>query len=271
MDGIELGRALREGRRVYGTLIASPSPFWVPKVASLGLDFVFIDTEHIPLDRSQAAWMCQAYAAAGLAPIVRIPMPDPYHACMALDGGAVGLVAPYIETVDQVKALRGAVKLRPIKGAQLDSLLAGQTELAEDVAAYEETWNRGRLLILNIESVAGIEALPELLAVPGVDAVLIGPHDLSISLGIPERYDHPRFDAAVRTIFATARDAGVAAGIHYSYGLETEITWAREAGLNFIIHNSDIGGFVQQIGGDIRRFRRELGDEGHGEAGAVDV
>ena len=271
MKGIELGIAMREGRRVYGTLITSPSPFWVPKVASLGLDFVFIDTEHIPLDRSQVAWMCQAYDAVGLAPVVRIPMPDPYHACMALDGGAVGLVAPYIETVEQVRALRGAVKLRPIKGAQLDALLAGQTELAGDPAAYEEAWNRGRLLILNIESVAGMDALPELLAVPGVDAVLIGPHDLSISLGIPERYDHPDFNAAVRAIFATARKAGVAAGIHYSYGLQTEIAWAREAGLNFIIHNSDIGGFVQQIGGDVRRLRQELGDDGPATAAPVNV
>lgn len=271
MNGERLQKALHEGTRVYGTMIASPSPIWVPRVVQMGLDFIFIDTEHVPLDRSQVSWMCHAYDAAGVAPIVRIPMPDAYHACMALDGGAVGLIAPYVETVEQVKALRGAVKLRPIKGAQLSSLLAEKTKLVGEAASYNEAWNRDRLLILNIESVAGVEALPDLLTVPGVDAVLIGPHDLSISLGVPEQWNHPDFDAAVRTILTTAREAGVGAGIHYSYGLEQELVWAREAGLNFIIHNSDIGAFVQQIGGDIRSLRAELGDGDVGAHGSVSI
>ena len=107
---------LRRADRLYGTLIVSPSPHWVPVVASLGLDFVFIDTEHIPLDREKLAWMCQAYHAVGLPPIVRITSPDPYEACVALDGGAVGIVAPYVETPEQVRELVGAVKKRPLKG-----------------------------------------------------------------------------------------------------------------------------------------------------------
>ena len=68
MTGAELKAALRAGRRVYGTCIVSPSPVWVPMIASVGLDFVFIDTEHIPIDRAELSWMCQAYAARGLPP-----------------------------------------------------------------------------------------------------------------------------------------------------------------------------------------------------------
>jgi hypothetical protein len=115
---------LRCADRLYGTLIVSPSPHWVPVVASLGLDFVFIDTEHIPLDREKLAWMCQAYHAVGLPPIVRITSPDPYEACVALDGGAVGIVAPYVETPEQVRELVGAVKKRPLKGRTLARHLA---------------------------------------------------------------------------------------------------------------------------------------------------
>ena len=271
MTGEQLQQALHDGTRVYGTMIASPSPDWVPKVAQMGLDFVFIDTEHVPLDRFTVSWMCRAYDAIGTPPLVRIPEPDPYRACMMLDAGAIGVIAPYIETVEQVKALRGAVKLRPVKGAQLHDVLDGEHGLSDDAKRFTNEWNRGRLLILNIESVAGIDALPDLLSVHGVDGVLIGPHDLSISLGIAEQYDHPDFDAAVRTIFATAREAGVGAGIHYSYGLEAEITWAREAGMNLIIHNSDIGAFVQTIGGNIRRFRESMGDAGTFGNVSVDI
>lgn len=65
--------------------------------------------------------MCNAYRALGIAPIVRIPSPDPYYASMVMDGGANDIIAPYVETVEQVKALSGAVKLRPIKGMRLQN------------------------------------------------------------------------------------------------------------------------------------------------------
>ena len=119
----QLRTALRSGQRVYGTLIVSDSPRWPAQVAQIGLDFVFIDTEHISIDRKALSWMCQTYSALGLPPIVRIPAPDPYAATMALDAGAAGIIAPYIETVEQVRALRGATKLRPIKGARLEAVV----------------------------------------------------------------------------------------------------------------------------------------------------
>lgn len=140
-----LRTALRAGRRVYGTLIVSPSPRWPDTVAELGLDFVFIDTEHIALDRAQLSWMCQAYRTLSLPPIVRIPSPDPYEACMALDGGAAGVIAPYVETVAQAQALRGAVKLRPIKGERLAAALRDVTTLEPELRAYVDGRNQDAL------------------------------------------------------------------------------------------------------------------------------
>ena len=84
MTGKELRQALRDGHTVYGTLIVSPSPHWLAAMRRVGLDYVFIDTEHIVLDRSVVSWMCQAYDALGIAPIVRIPSPDPYAAVQVL-------------------------------------------------------------------------------------------------------------------------------------------------------------------------------------------
>src|SRR5262245_53625133 len=126
MNGLELCRAIKEERTVFGTLTVSDSPRWPQVVAQSGLDFVFIDTEHIAMDRRQLSWMCQTYAALNLAPIVRISAPDPYLATMALDGGAAGVIAPYVESVEQVQAMRGAVKYRPLKGEKLRRLLAGE-------------------------------------------------------------------------------------------------------------------------------------------------
>lgn len=268
MNASSLLQALHAGRRVYGTLIVSDSPRWPATVAKIGLDFVFIDTEHIALDRGILSWMCQTYAALGLAPIVRIPSPDPYQACMALDGGAAGIVAPYVETVEQVQALRGAVKLRPIKGRKLADVLAGR-EVEPVLAEYQARACAENILVINIESQAAIENLDALLSVEGVDVALIGPHDLSCNLGVPEDYGNPRFDEAVRTIFRTARKHGVAAGIHSWMGVEREISWM-EDGLNFLIHSADIIAMRELLAGDLARIRKAMGDQGATTQASVD-
>ncbi len=259
MTGQELAAALRSGRRVYGTAILSTSARWPRMVKNLNLDFVFIDTEHTPIDREKLAWMCQTYDALGIAPIVRIPAPDPYQACVALDGGAKGVIAPYVETVEEVRALRGAVKRRPLKGERLRQALVGLPDLSTEVADYLDGWNTGNVLIVNIESLPALEALDEILAVPQLDAVLIGPHDLSISLGLPEQYQHPLFDETVKTIIHKARQHHVGVGIHFSSGRDQEIEWAK-AGANFIVHSSDLTLFSQALTADIAAMKEALGE-----------
>lgn len=265
----QLRAALRAGKNVYGTLLVSDSPRWPAQIAQVGLDFVFIDTEHVALDRQPLAWMCQTYSALGLAPIVRIPSPDPYAATMALDGGAVGIIAPYVETAEQVRALHGALKLRPIKGARLETMLSGQERPEPTLAAYQKDHYSNNILIINVESRPALENLDALLAVDGLDAVLIGPHDLSSSLGIPEQYHAPEFDAAVRNIVHRCRARGVGAGIHCWMGVSREIAWA-QAGLNLFIHSADIIAMKETLSAEIRELRTALGDL-RGNEGAQSV
>ncbi len=257
MTPSELAHALHSGETVFGTLIVSPSPRWPDVVRTMGLDFVFIDTEHIAIDRHELSWMCQTYAALGLNPIVRIPSPDPYAACMVLDGGAAGIVAPYVETVEQVKALRGAVKLRPLKGQKLSGILNGKNE-GDTIHKYMDNAARNRLLIINIESTPAIEALDDLLSVPGVDAVLIGPHDLSCNLGIPEQYDNPVFLEACETIFRKARQRNIGAGIHF-WGSAEEHARLISLGANLMIQSGDIMLFQKYLPREIAAVRQAVG------------
>ncbi|HZS06809.1 MAG TPA: aldolase/citrate lyase family protein [Blastocatellia bacterium] len=259
MNGSQLRAALRGGQRVYGTLIISTSPQWPAAVRATGVDFVFIDTEHITIDRTTLAWMCQTYRALGLAPVVRIPEPDPYQATVALDDGACGVLAPYVETPGQAKRLRGAVKLRPLKGRLLEGVLNGERQLASPLAEYVDERCSNNVLMINIESVPAIEALDEILSVPGIDAVQVGPHDLSCSLGVPEQYEDPRFEGAIQTIIAKSRAHGVGVGVHFWDGIEHEIRWVR-SGANLIVHSGDIALFANALRASIRRFREEFGD-----------
>lgn len=258
MNGIELKKALHTGQYVFGTMVTSPSPMWLPVIKKLELDFVFIDTEHIPLDRETVANMCQMYNAIGVSPIVRVPSPDPYQACSILDGGAVGIVAPYIETVEQVKILTGAVKWRPLKGKILEQFLNGNQELTTEISDYLVNFNRDKLLIINIESVPAMKILDNIVSVKGLDAILIGPHDLSISLGIPEQYNRPEFNDAIKLIAKKGRDVGIGVGNHFSSGIGPQINWARE-GVNMIINSSDINSFLQSMNSDLNIMKQSLG------------
>ena len=116
-------QSLRSGRFVYSTLVASTSPHWTTALGDAGIDFVFIDTEHIPIGRETLSWMCRACSAIGVPPVVRVPSPDPFEATKVLDGGAAGVIAPYVETAEQVRGLVGATRLRPLKGQRLQAAL----------------------------------------------------------------------------------------------------------------------------------------------------
>jgi 4-hydroxy-2-oxoheptanedioate aldolase len=181
-----------------------------------------------------------------------------------LDGGAAGIIAPYIESPEQVRQMVGATRLRPLKGSRLSAALADDQKLERTLQDYLNRRNADTILILNIESVPAIERLDEILGVPGVDAVLIGPHDLSCSLGIPEQYVHPRFDEAVRTIYRVAREHHVGAGIHFWSDTAQEIEWCR-AGGNLIMHSNDLMSFEKTMTAELNQIRSALGDPLPGE------
>jgi 4-hydroxy-2-oxoheptanedioate aldolase len=105
------------------------------------------------MDWHNLGWMCHAFRGLGIAPIVRIPRPDPFEACRVLDMGARGIVAAYVETAEQVQLLRGAVKCRPLKGRKLEQLLSGKTPLEGEMVEYVRNYNQNHVLLVNIESV----------------------------------------------------------------------------------------------------------------------
>lgn len=259
MNGKKLLEKINSGKRVYGTAIVSPSTMWPSAVKQAGLDYVFIDTEHVSLGRETLANMCNVYNALGLPAVVRIPSPDPYLATTTLDGGATAILAPYVETVEQVKQLVGATKFRPLKGKVLQQVLDGEIELDEKMKKYVDNRCRNNLFFINIESKPAFDNLIELISVPGVDAVIIGPHDLSCSMNLPEEYNHPDFEAAVKTIITECRNRNIGVGIHLSEEPEQQVKWGKE-GVNIILHSSDISLFGKMLKNDISVIREGLND-----------
>lgn len=249
-----------QGKRVYGTAITSPSSMWAKVVKKAGLDFVFIDTEHFPLNRETVSNMCHLYAGMGITPMVRIPSADPDFACMVLDGGAEIVLAPYVEDAGQVRALVGAVKYRPLKGKKLEKILNGDEILSGELKDYIEARCSNNMLFINIESKPAVENLKDILAVRGLDGVIIGPHDLSCSYGIPEQYKSEIFDSVVKMIINECKSRKLAVGIHLPEDPEHQIKWAGE-GVDIILHSSDISLFSKMLNKEINYIRDHFNDD----------
>ncbi len=258
MNGSQIREKLHRGERVYGTHIASlMNPMAAMMATELDLDFAFFCTEHMPLDRTEVSLMCHLYASHGISPIVRVPSPDAAAVSMALDGGAEGIVVPYVETVEEVRAMVGACKYRPIKGRLLRDTLDGAAELPARTQRFLSAFNRHHYLIIGVESVPAIERLDELIAVEGVDGVFLGPHDITVSMGIPAEYEHPRFIAALEDVIRRCRAAGVGVGLHYQLLRLRRETLSRllDAGMNWLINGADIAIMCRAMNEELRLLR----------------
>ena len=124
MNGAQLKKILSNGGRVYGTMITlGRNPQWVPVLDNVGLDYVIIDTEHSPRGRSELGDYLTMMNTSNVVPIVRIPIPNSHYVTMAIDAGSQGILAPYCETVEEVKEVIAATKLRPLKGASAQDVM----------------------------------------------------------------------------------------------------------------------------------------------------
>ena len=258
--------SLHSGRTVYGTLVTSSSPRMFDTITALGPDFVFLCTEHVFYNPDSLGWMCRAYRAAGIAPLVRILKPDPFLATQALDSGASAILTPYTEDPEQVMELIGAVRCRPLKGRKLRDILSGKEKPGKELKKYLLSYNRNNSLLLNIESPEGIRNLEKFLSIevleePAVDGIVIGPHDLSVSYDLPEKFDNAEFLDLSCNIIRKARMNNVAAGGHNGSrgSIFLQKKWA-EAGATIIVHSSDLFLFADKYQEEINLIRSIRGD-----------
>ena len=259
MNGEELRQKVAGGGIVYGTMLTmSRNPRWVTPMAAFGLDDVIIDTEHSPRGRDDVADFLAAFNFSGVVPIIRIPIPDSHYVTMALDAGAQGVLAPYCETVDEVKEVVGAARWRPLKGALVRTVLEKGELPSEETRAYLEDRNKNSVCIIGIESVAAVNNLEDILGVPGIDGIFVGPNDLSISLGIPDQYDRQEYQTTVKRVIDTAGAHGTAVLVHHQTP-ELSTFWIGQ-GARFILHGTDRRALAEGFRSEFTRLR-EFGQD----------
>lgn len=259
MNGAELKAVLKSGGRVFGTMISvSRNPKWIPFMDGIGLDYVVIDTEHNSRSRGELGDFLAMFNTTGVVPIVRIPIPDSHYVTMALDAGAQGVLAPYCETVEQVKSVVAAAKWRPLKGEAARRVVDTGEYPSEATRSYLENRNRNNIAIIGIESVAGVENLENILQVPGIDGIFVGPNDMSIQLGVPDMYDEPVYRTTVKKVIDTAEAHGLPTLVHHQ-SPELSRYWIGQ-GARFVLHGTDRRAMVEGFRADFSQLRKHAED-----------
>ena len=179
-----------------------------------GFDALSIDLEHSVIPEAAAAQIAITALHVGVTPLVRLPSHEAHVANRMLDAGALGVIAPHVESAEQARAIVAACKFAP-QGTRSVSYhwphLGYRTH--DDPAAVRAAFNAATTVAVMIESPQAVERADEIAAVPGVDIVHVGSVDLCDALGIPGRLDDPRVTACFEQVIAACRRQGKVAGI----------------------------------------------------------
>jgi 4-hydroxy-2-oxoheptanedioate aldolase len=248
-------RAWREGKPAVGAWLSLPNSFSAELMAQQGFDYLCIDMQHGLIDYADAVHMLQAISTTTVTPFVRVPWNDPATLMKVLDAGAYGVVVPLINTPEDAKLAVGACRYPP-RGFRSSGPIRASIYGGRD---YQQYSHEHIAVILMIETAQGLENLDAILDVDGVDAIYIGPADLSYALGLPPRMDsdHPTHVEAVDRILHACKRHGVVAGIHTG-GVAFSAS-AIERGFQMVTLTSDAGCLIRAAQEQLRELRDKSG------------
>ena len=208
MENNKIKKMMAEGKKVLGAFFNLASVQAIETLSMSGLDFIMLDTEHGPYDVETASSFVIACEARGLTPIIRVKDYQRNSVLKMLDIGGMGVLVPFVKTVDEVKQAVSYGTYRPIgdRGYGMTRkncfCLDPITQRAED---YFNWANSETLIIPQCETQEALDCIEEIAALEGVDGVFVGPFDLSVSMGIPTQFTNERFVAALNRVLAACR------------------------------------------------------------------
>jgi 2-keto-3-deoxy-L-rhamnonate aldolase RhmA len=231
---------LRERRTTVGAWATIGHADVAEIMAQQGFDWIVFDTEHAPLSIGTVQNMMQATSSSDIVPIVRVAWNDMVLIKLALDTGALGVVVPWVNTKEEaIRAVR-ATRYAPLGNRGVGPRRAAS--YGAELIDYLRSADEEMLVVCQIETQEAITNLEQILSVEGVDAVFIGPSDLSTSLGHKGDWHHPNVERAISKVLDASMNAGVAAGI-YAMSIEDAVRHAAD-GFRFIALGSDTGFLV---------------------------
>ena len=246
---------LKKGEFVVGPFMKSRDPAMVEIVGLAGFDFAILDMEHSALSIESVEDLIRMAQVRGIDSIVRVPEISESAISRPLDAGASGVLVPHVDTRKQAENVVFLSKFSPLgeKGMDVYARAADYSRLAKDI--YLKEANRQTLLIIQIEGKKGVENLDDILMVKGLDAIFVGPYDLSQSLGVPGEIDHPRVIEKIKEVVGKVKKAGLSLGI-YVDDVKTAKRWI-DLGVQFIALLVDTVIFLQACQSLVSGLKKE--------------
>jgi 2-keto-3-deoxy-L-rhamnonate aldolase RhmA len=215
-----------------------------PLMRTAGFDWLFIDLEHGKLSVESACDLATASLAAGIAPIVRIPAGQFWLGARLLDGGALGIVVPHVDTAEQARAMVDAFRFPPLGHRSMSGNYPHFGFAGVPTAAAAGALDAATFLVAMIETPQAVEAAEGIAAVPGLDALLVGCSDLSAEMGIPGQVGHDRIAGALERIVAACRKHGKAPGFGGAYA-EPLLRRYTGLGMRLVLSGNDVSVLVE--------------------------
>ena len=243
--------AARATHTPLGTWVMSASPLVAEAVGVAGFDWGVLDMEHTPLDLMDLVHMMQAVAGTPMVPLVRVPWNDTVNVKRVLDAGATSLLFPFIQDADEARRAVAATRYPPqgVRG------MAGMSRGSRfgTTPDYLRTANDGICVVLQLETPQAMAQLEAIAAVPGVDALFVGPGDLSGAMGHVGQLTHPEVMKSMADAARRANAIGMPIG---SVGGNAETVAAyRAAGYDFVAMASDLGLLMRGLQGALQSMR----------------
>lgn len=203
---------LRAGQPTFGGWMMIGHPAVAEIMAGEGFDWIGVDLEHTAIDVAAFEAAARAVKGTGCDLLARLPGCDESLAKRVLDAGAAGIIVPSVNTPELARRAVAIAKFPPdgVRGASL----CRATDFGREFAAYFSAHNDRVIVVIMLEHIDAVARADEILATPGVDAALIGPYDLSSSMGLAGQLQHPEVLAAQQTILDACCARDIPAGIH---------------------------------------------------------
>ncbi len=254
---LSLRARLKAGELVVGTMISEVrSPNLAHLLARAGYDYFIIDNEHGSYSPETVSDMIAAARGAGIAVMVRIPEIRKETILKPLDAGAAGLLVPQVHTPEQAKEIMVHAKYPP--AGNRGAALARPHCLYQKVNAreYLQQANEETLIVVQAESPEAIENAETIAKVPGVDAIFVGPFDLSVSLGFPGDMNNPKEIQAMERVVNACSRCGIASGIQLSDQQSTQ-QWIKK-GMRLISYSSDVFMLTQAAAQAVAEIKKTI-------------
>jgi 2-keto-3-deoxy-L-rhamnonate aldolase RhmA len=233
-----LKQKLRKGELAIGSWITLGNTGIAEILAKSGFDWLVVDLEHSTISLEHAGELIRTIDLVGVPALVRLTDNDSNQIKRIMDAGAHGIVVPMVNSVDEAMAAVAATRYAPIGNRGVG--LARAQNYGPGFSDHLEWQKDGPIVIVQIEHKSALDNLEEIFSVSGVDGFIIGPYDLSCSMGIPGEFDRPEFIKAMQNILQAGLKVGCPAGIHIVEPDTKRLSQVISEGYRFIAYSVDI-------------------------------